>query len=82
MDPSDRPSDRQLLITATFTAAVVIAGYIVFTERNKALAERELSVWIHDNKLDEVYEHFYMSGKLKTIVAVHFFSIDSLLPIN
>ena len=56
-------ADRQLLITATVTAAVVIAGYIVVTERNKALAERELSVWIHDNNLDDVYEQFYMSGK-------------------
>ena len=61
MEPSDR--QLQLIITATVTAAVFVAGYIIVTERNKALSERELTVWIHDNRLDEFYEHFYLSGK-------------------
>ena len=56
------PSDRQLLKTASFTALVFVAGYIIFTERTKALAERELSVWIQDNNLGEFIEHFYSAG--------------------
>ena len=55
-------SDRQLLKIASLTSLVFIAGYIIVNERTKALAERELSVWIHDNNIEEFTEHFYSAG--------------------
>lgn len=56
------PADRQLLKIATFTALVFVASYIIFNERTKALAERELSFWIQDYNLEEFIEHFYSAG--------------------
>ena len=64
---------RQTLLIGTVILGILMAGYMVRVERRAAFAEKEFSVWLYENDLQEFVEFFFKEGTVFLIIVGHLF---------
>ena len=53
---------KQLIVIATAIFGVLIAGYLIQTERASSLQGKEFTTWMYENDLGEFIENFFLEG--------------------